>query len=121
MLFRKGQAHDYIGQYDSVQAHTDQPATFDDALAQAHGALLAGRVHLRRRAYDYAVTAFETALEKYEAARGLTGQAMALDNLGIVHRRQDDLATALAFYERALAIKEKLEDERGMATALNSL
>jgi tetratricopeptide (TPR) repeat protein len=51
----------------------------------------------------------------------LVGQATALNNLGVVSWRCGELANAMEYFRRSLAIRKELGDRQAVADALNNL
>jgi tetratricopeptide (TPR) repeat protein len=68
-----------------------------------------------------AVEAYRHAAEAFRAAGELESQAHALNDEGVVHLRLGDLSKAKERLEEALAIREKLNETKGILHALNNL
>jgi tetratricopeptide (TPR) repeat protein len=68
-----------------------------------------------------AAARFEEALALYRQAGDRGGAARALNNLGIVARRQGDHATAAVRYDEALTLFRELTDPVGVGNCLNNL
>ncbi|UCF80917.1 MAG: tetratricopeptide repeat protein [Acidobacteriota bacterium] len=77
-------------------------------------------LHEKRRPLE-AVEAYRQAAEAFRAAGELDSQAHALNDEGIVHLRLGDLSKAKERFEEALAIREGLEESKGILHVLNNL
>ncbi|MBI5897454.1 MAG: tetratricopeptide repeat protein [Desulfobacterales bacterium] len=67
-----------------------------------------------RRALDY----FQSAHQRYTAADNLEMVAEALNGIGDIYYRLGDMPSALHVYDDAIEIYQNLEDDPGMALAL---
>ncbi len=104
---------------------------FDRALERAEAAgspLLVARVELSRARLDRrhgkptrAVEALRRAVGAFSEAGHVQGRAIALNNLGVLHRDRGELAQARALLTDALDIRRRVGDVHGAASSLGSL
>ncbi|CAN5508475.1 hypothetical protein BH10BAC1_BH10BAC1_21120 [soil metagenome] len=91
-----------------------------------------GRIYEFQFDYSLALQEYGKALEIYEKLKSKRDIAMSLNNIGSVYmnrsssvknieERNNDLDTALRYYEDALKIREEIGDEEGMATTYSNI
>ncbi|MBK6539775.1 MAG: tetratricopeptide repeat protein [Flavobacteriales bacterium] len=70
---------------------------------------------------DKAMVHFMRALDFAEKNELLLCGSQALNNIAIVHRKGGEHREALAIYRRSIAVKQQLNDRRGMANTLSNM
>jgi len=75
-----------------------------------------GAVSLRR-----AIAKYEESLQMSQAAGDRSGEARALNSIGLVHNSLGEKPKAFEYYNRALSIRRAIGDRSGEATTLNNL
>lgn len=80
-----------------------------------------GHIHLSNGDYQEASKAYEMALEMSKEFGHRVGIAEALDNLGLVARRQGNYETAWKHHEESLELKKNIGDHAAIARSLNNL
>jgi CHAT domain-containing protein/uncharacterized protein HemY len=112
------------GRYD-IALVLSRVATRDDrARVTARGHISTGNSLRSRPSPDRnrkALAEYEKARQLYHQLNEVSGQAMALQNIGRVYETQSDYARARQFYSRALEYWQLLNDRRGEALALKSI
>jgi len=116
-----------------LQRWPEAEACFAGALARcvrggAPLALSLARTELNRALLDrrrgrpaQAVAALRRAEAAFDVAGHVAGRALALHNLGVLHRDLGDLAAARALLQDALALRRRTGDTHGVAATLGSL
>jgi len=124
ILYQKGRAHMWLGEYDSTRAHALQleevatAAGYPKGLAES--ANLLGTSHALRGEFKQALGHFIRAQEQWEGTDDLRGLGNALNNIGIVQMRMGNYDESLDYYLRALAIWEEIGDPEGLSRVLNN-
>ncbi len=124
LLYLKGRAHLWLGQYDSAFVYAGET----DALARqadrekglAEAANLRGTTYSLQGQFDEALPHFLDALSHWEHISDERGIGNTLNNLGIVMMRTGRYDESLAYYMRSLTTWENLGDQGGLARALNN-
>ncbi|MEM8601706.1 MAG: tetratricopeptide repeat protein, partial [Bacteroidota bacterium] len=120
VLFRKGLAHAYLAENDSVLAHAAMLRNLPAGLGRADAAFLEGRVYRRQGDSDAALRAFGEARSGYETAQDSAGIATTLRLIGLMYRQQGDFDRALELYDQARRLYEAIGDSVGLANTLSS-
>jgi len=97
------------------------PGEFREHLSEEHKQWLKyneGQLAYQSARWDEALEFFETLL-KAELVDKLKGEV--LNDAGLVYQAKGEWERAIGYYERSLAIDEKVGDEHGMAPTLNNL
>ncbi|MEG4523893.1 tetratricopeptide repeat protein [Microcoleus sp. C2D2] len=68
-----------------------------------------------------AIAQFEIALKLYREAGDLRGEAMTLNNIGLVYSQLGEKQKALEYYSQSLPLRQAVGDLRGEATTLNNI
>jgi CHAT domain-containing protein/uncharacterized protein HemY len=88
---------------------------------QAERLLYQGAEQYQRRQFQAALQAWEAALNLYRQAGDRQGEAMLLNNLGMVFRTLGEYQQAIEYYEQSLAIAREIQNRRGEANTLGNL
>ncbi len=80
-----------------------------------------GTAHYYQGITDKAMVHFMRALEYAEKNKLLLCESQALNNIAIVHRKGGEHREALVIYRRSIAVKQQLDDRRGMANTLSNM
>ena len=119
--------------YGKVLSHAGRPADAipwleaavaayrGDTPAEAEAGCDLGSVLCESQQYGRATDELNLSLGRYRAASNQRGVAEATGRLAIVHLEQGDLATAIEFYEAALASCRDIGYRRGEAVNLSNL
>lgn len=78
-------------------------------------------LHLNQSRFDLANELILLAKDTFEDLGDLMGLGLAYRNLGIVSRSSDDHVSARRWYQRALALFERIDDRVGQASVLQNL
>ncbi|GGU25170.1 tetratricopeptide repeat protein [Lentzea flava] len=124
-------AHRLVVLFETRSDHDGWQHTHDVALAacEAAGNVRGAAVlrcslaslHISQSRYDLAREMTLLAKDAFEELGDLAGLGLAYRNLGIVSRPSSDLVAARRWYERALAVYERLADPVGQASVLQNL
>ncbi len=121
VLVRKAQAHEFAGEYDSLDIAIEALTQVGTAHAHAHAAFIQGRRHYRKEAYQEAKTAFEDAIRQYEQLADTSFFIPSLSSLGMVLRQLNALDDAIAVQNRVLNLRQALRDSTGIANTLSNI
>ena len=102
---------------------TAQPQLSEAALMQveANRLLEQGVQQSGLSQFRQALQSYEQALVIYRDLKDRLGEALTLNNIGLVNSSQGDYRAALGYYEQALAITRDIKDRAGEARTLNSI
>ncbi|MDT7782431.1 MAG: hypothetical protein QOF58_850 [Pseudonocardiales bacterium] len=122
-------AHRLVALFETRIDYDGWQHTHDVALAACSGnargtAVLwcsLASLHISQSRYDLAMEMTELAKDAFEDLGDLAGLGLAYRNLGIVSRSSGDLVAARQWYQRALAVYERLGDPVGQASVLQNL
>ncbi|HEX3556590.1 MAG TPA: CHAT domain-containing protein [Thermoanaerobaculia bacterium] len=89
---------------------------------QFHALYALGSVYFDLGDLDKALEEYEAALKLEQTLEGLDSwRARLLNNTGLVRYRQNQREVAVGFFQRALALSQKLKDTPGIAAAFHNL
>ncbi|NKE56391.1 tetratricopeptide repeat protein [Lentzea sp. PSKA42] len=124
-------AHRLVTLFESRTDYDGWQRTHDVALAACEAAgnrrgsavlrCSLASLHISQSRYDLAREMTVPAKDTFEALDDLAGLGLVYRNLGIVSRSSGELAEARQWYQRGLAVYERLEDPVGQASVLQNL
>ncbi len=100
-----------------VIAQTDPNAEAERLLNQGFELFQQGTAE----SYKQAIPVWEKALQLYQQAENLEGQAISLLLLGRIYDDLGDKQTALSYYNQSLPVWRQLGDKEGVAITLNNI
>jgi tetratricopeptide (TPR) repeat protein len=111
--------------YDGWQRTHDIALEACEAAGNVRGAAVLrcslASLHISQSRYDTAHELTVLAKDVFESLDDLAGLGLAYRNLGIVSRSSGDLVAARRWYQRSLAVYERLGDPVGQASVLQNL
>jgi len=116
-----GSVYELVGAYDTALE------CYRKALELAGEKERAAEILTKAARAHFSKSDYEKCLEACEQALGLVGgawskeEALALHQIGAVHRARGDFDAALESFGRSLAIQERIGDQDGIARSLNSI
>lgn len=96
-------------------------AQHPDAIAEVRALTEGAWALMELGRYPEAVAKAEEGLARARGARFRSGEARAMNNLGVIARRTGDFAEALNYFGQALDMYRGIGDEAAVATSLNNL
>lgn len=88
---------------------------------EAEATKFIGVTHLIRNQSQKALQAFEKNLPYYREAQDKRGQAMMLNNIGLIHQNTGNYLQAIDTYKKALILNQKLKRTFGVANIYSNL
>lgn len=115
VLYRKGEYDEAMRSFEKSIEYLEKYGTEAGDISTSIRAI--GNIYYSRGEYERALRNYEKALDTGD----LSGKAMSLNNMGVVHVRLGNYDKAAKYFRDALKIREKIGDRWGTAMFLSNL
>jgi tetratricopeptide (TPR) repeat protein/predicted regulator of Ras-like GTPase activity (Roadblock/LC7/MglB family) len=116
-----GDVLDLIGEYErATQSYREAANLTDEVRTKSGLQAKIGALFEKHGEYDKAIDICTEALERVEGEM-CKEEALALNNIGVVHWSRGSHDKSLEFQKRSLVIREKIGDDSGIAASLHNI